>query len=159
MVDFARYFIDFAQKESCGECIPCRLGTRQLLTILTDITEGRGRPGDIDLLEKLAEGVKAGALCGLGQTAPNPVLTTVRYFRDEYEAHIDDGRCPAGVCRELIRFIIDEKKCTGCRACVKVCPQDAITGEKKKPHVIDEELCVKCGLCRDRCKFDAIKVC
>ena len=159
MVDFARYFLDFTQKECCGECIPCRLGTKQLLTILTDICEGRGKPDDIELLQEIAEGVKAGSLCGLGQTAPNPVLTTVRYFRNEYEAHIDDRRCPAGVCRELIRYFIDEQKCTGCGACLKVCPHGAITGEKKKPHVIDEELCVKCGLCRDRCKFDAVKVC
>ncbi len=158
MVDFARYFLDFAQKESCGECIPCRLGTRQLLEILTDITQGKGKPEDIDTLLELSEGIKAGSLCGLGQTAPNPVLTTIRYFRDEYEAHINEGRCPAGVCRSLITYSIKEDKCTGCGVCLKACPVDAITGEKKSPHVICEETCTRCGVCFETCKFDAIAV-
>jgi NADH:ubiquinone oxidoreductase subunit F (NADH-binding)/(2Fe-2S) ferredoxin/NAD-dependent dihydropyrimidine dehydrogenase PreA subunit len=158
MVDCARYFLDFARKESCGECVPCRLGTRQLLEILTDITQGKGKPEDIDTLLELSEGIKAGSLCGLGQTAPNPVLTTIRYFRDEYEAHINEGRCPAGVCRSLITYSIKEDKCTGCRVCSKFCPVDAIAGEKKSPHVICEETCTRCGVCFETCKFDAIAV-
>ena len=158
MVDFARYFLDFAQKESCGECVPCRLGTRQLLTILTDICEGRGRPDDVDTLIELSEGIKAGSLCGLGQTAPNPVLTTIRYFREEYEAHINAGRCPAGVCRELITFSIDPEQCNGCTACAKACPVNAICGEKKQAHVLDSDLCTRCGVCRDTCKFGGVVV-
>ena len=155
MVDFARYFLDFTQKESCGECVPCRLGTKQLLDILTDITHGKGKTEDISLLEELASGIKASSLCGLGQTAPNPVLTTLKYFRNEYEAHID-GKCPAKSCIEFIEFIILEDKCTGCTACVKACPQDAITGEVKKPHLIDQEKCIKCGICHETCNFNAI---
>ncbi|MFC1454286.1 NADH-ubiquinone oxidoreductase-F iron-sulfur binding region domain-containing protein, partial [Verrucomicrobiota bacterium] len=157
MVDFARYFLDFAQKESCGECIPCRLGTKQLFTILTDICEGRGKPDDIDLLKEIAEGVKAGSLCGLGQTAPNPVLTTIRYFRDEYAAHIEGKKCPAKVCKALITYTISDR-CTGCRKCVKNCPVSCITGEKKKKHVINRDLCTKCGVCRDVCPFNAVDV-
>ena len=156
MVDFARYFLDFAQKESCGECVPCRLGTEQLLNILKDITAGRGKPGDIDLLVELAEGIKAGSLCGLGQTAPNPVLTTIRYFRDEYEAHVDQKRCPAKECPGLFRYEINPELCTGCRVCRKKCPVDAITGEKKKPHQIDQEKCTYCGTCFDVCRFSSV---
>ena len=158
MVDCARYFLDFAQKESCGECVPCRLGTRQLLDILTGITEGRGKSDDIDLLVELSEGIKAGALCGLGQTAPNPVLTTIRYFRDEYEAHIE-GRCPAKVCKALLTYEISAELCQGCQACKKACPVEAISGERKEVHSIDQSKCVKCSICFERCppKFHAVE--
>jgi NADH-quinone oxidoreductase subunit F len=156
MVDFARYFLDFAQKESCGGCVPCRLGTKQLLAILEDITAGKGQPQDIDLLLELAEGVKAGSLCGLGQTAPNPVLTTIRYFRDEYEAHTRQRRCPAGSCRALIKYAIDAQQCNGCGACRRACPYDAIHGEHKQPHSIQIEVCTRCGICRETCRFDAV---
>ena len=158
MVDVARYFLDFTQKESCGECVPCRLGTKQMLDILQDITEGRGRPGDIELLEELAVAVKKGSLCGLGQTAPNPVLTTIRYFRDEYEAHISEHRCPALACRTFIRYQIDPDKCKACGLCRKACPTDAIWGEKKTLHVIDQSKCIKCGVCQETCpeRFGAV---
>ncbi|MFC1528425.1 NADH-ubiquinone oxidoreductase-F iron-sulfur binding region domain-containing protein [Candidatus Latescibacterota bacterium] len=158
MVDFARYFLDFTQKESCGECVPCRLGTNQMLAILEDITNGKGKPDDIDLLVELAEGIKTGSLCGLGQTAPNPVLTTIHYFRDEYEAHIKYKKCPAKVCKGLIKYTIDSEKCTGCTVCAKNCPQEAISGEKKESHSIDQNNCVKCGICFDVCKFEAVFV-
>jgi NADH-quinone oxidoreductase subunit F len=159
MVDIARYFLDFTQKESCGECVPCRLGTKQMLCILEDITQGKGRPEDIDLLTEICQVVKSGSLCGLGQTAPNPVLTTLRYFRDEYEAHIFDKRCPARVCKDLLYYTISPEKCTGCVLCAKSCPVEAITGEKKKVHVIDQSKCIKCGICLERCpaKFDAVE--
>jgi len=158
MVDFARYFLDFTQKESCGKCVPCRLGTKQMLVILEDIAAGKGKPSDMDLLLEIGEAVKAGALCGLGQTAPNPVLSTLRYFKDEYLAHINDKKCPAGVCRALIEFSIDKDKCTGCTLCTKKCPSNCITGEKKQPHVIDKTACIKCGMCAEVCKFAAVKV-
>jgi NADH-quinone oxidoreductase subunit F/NADP-reducing hydrogenase subunit HndC len=151
MVDIARYFINFTTQESCGKCVPCRLGTKQMLDILTDMTEGKGRPGDIELLEELGEGVKAGSLCGLGQTAPNPVLSTIRYFRDEYEAHIHQKRCPALACKALLEYSIDPAKCAACGLCKKACATGAISGEKKKPHVIDPALCIKCGSCFDVC--------
>ena len=151
MVDFARYFLDFAEKESCGKCAPCRLGTTQLLEILQDITEGRGRPGDIELLEELAEGVKVGSLCGLGQTAPNPVLTTLRYFREEYEAHLYEKRCPAKACRALISYHINAETCVGCGLCLKACPVLAISGERKEAHSIDQSKCIKCGMCFEKC--------
>ena len=157
MVDLARYFLSFTQSESCGKCTPCREGTKRMLEILERITKGKGEPEDIPRLEKLAVAVKDSSLCGLGQTAPNPVLTTLRYFRDEYEAHIFDRRCPAGLCKDLLSYYIDGELCTGCRACVRVCPADAISGEKKEPHVIDEAKCVSCGACFDRCKFGAVK--
>jgi len=150
MVDFARYFLDFAEKESCGKCVPCRLGTKQMLTILEDIVAGRGKPEDIDLLEELGEAVKAGSLCGLGQTAPNPVLTTLRYFREEYEAHIFGKACPAKQCKALISYNILES-CVGCGLCLRNCSAKAISGEPKKLHVIDQEICHQCGVCYEVC--------
>ena len=158
MVDMARYFVKFLTEESCGKCVPCREGLDRMLDLLNAVTEGKGKNEDIELLEELGSVIKEASLCGLGGTAPNPVLSTIRYFRDEYMAHVLDKRCPAGVCRSLIKFTIDEAKCTGCRVCARECPQGAITGEKKKLHVIDREKCIKCGLCRDLCKFDAVLV-
>ena len=151
MVDVARYFLDFTRKESCGECVPCRLGTKQMLDILEDITGGRGAPDDIDLLVELAESIKLGSLCGLGQTAPNPVLTTIRYFRNEYEAHVNEKKCPAKVCKALMHYFIVPEKCIGCRRCFKACPVNAISGEPKKVLVIDQEACIRCGLCLSVC--------
>jgi len=159
MVDIAKYFINFLEGESCGKCVPCREGLKQMSQILTDITEGRGKEGDVELLEQLSAAVIDGSLCALGTTAPNPVLSTIRYFRDEYEAHIKDKKCPAGVCKELITYRIDEEKCPGCGLCVKACPVEAITFMgKKKPVVLDQKKCIKCGACYDVCKLDAIKV-
>ena len=151
MVDVARYFLNFTQEESCGKCVPCRVGTRQLVEILTRITSGKGEEKDLERLEDLAITVKAGSLCGLGQTAPNPVLTTIRYFRDEYEAHIQEKSCPALVCKNLISYFIEPGKCVGCLLCLKNCPAEAISGEKKKLHLISQEKCVKCGVCFDIC--------
>ncbi len=151
MVDVARYFLDFTQEESCGKCVPCRLGTRQLVEILTRITQGRGENRDIKSLRDLSKSIKAGSLCGLGQTAPNPVLTTLRYFQDEYEAHIEEKTCPALVCKDLIAYYIEPEKCVGCLLCLKNCPVEAISGERKKVHLIDQELCIKCGACLDIC--------
>jgi NADH:ubiquinone oxidoreductase subunit F (NADH-binding)/(2Fe-2S) ferredoxin/Pyruvate/2-oxoacid:ferredoxin oxidoreductase delta subunit len=158
MVDVAKYFLNFLQDESCGKCVPCRLGIDRMLEIITDITEGRGKPEQLDLLEELAETVSETALCGLGKTAPNPVLTTLRYFRNEYEAHIREKKCPAGVCKALITYSIDPDKCNGCGVCLRGCPHNAISGGKKQVHVIDTNLCQKCGICRSECKFDAIWV-
>jgi len=158
MVDVAKYFLKFLQDESCGKCVPCRIGIDRMLEIVTDITEGRGRPEQLDLLEDLSETVAEASLCALGKTAPNPVLSTLKYFRDEYEAHIHEGRCPAGVCRSLITYSIKEKECNGCGRCLPACPHGAISGEKKKPHTIDTETCTRCGICRDLCKFDAVVV-
>jgi len=156
MVDIARFFLDFTQDESCGKCVPCRVGTRHMLDMLNRICAGGGKEGDIEELEGLAQDIKDGSLCGLGQTAPNPVLTTIRYFRDEYEAHIREKRCPAHACAALLQYEILPDKCTGCRACVKACPADAISGERKKPHVLDQAKCIKCGACFDTCRFEAI---
>ncbi len=158
MVDVARYFLTFTENESCGKCVPCRMGTQHLLRMLTDICEGRGTPEYIDRLRLIGDTVKRTSLCGLGQTAPNPVLTTLRHFEDEYLVHIEHGKCPAGVCRELISFRIDQEKCTGCRACVQVCPVEAIVGAKKKPHQINQEVCIRCGSCRQACKFGSVIV-
>jgi len=158
MVDVAKYFLSFLQDESCGKCTSCREGIKQMLQILTRITQGKGKEGDIELLEELSEVVRDTSLCALGQTAPNPVLTTIRYFRNEYEAHIKDKKCPAKVCRDLITYTIDEEKCTGCMRCLKECPQQAIVGERKKPHRILQEKCIKCGICYESCRFDAVKV-
>ena len=156
MVGMAKFFLDFTAKESCGKCIHCRIGTTRMLEILTRITKGEGKPGDIELLEELCYGIKDGALCGLGQTAPNPVLTTIKYFRDEYEAHINDKKCPSGECSDLVEYYIVEDKCKGCTLCARNCPVDAITGEVKKPHFIDTDKCIKCGKCYSSCRFDAI---
>ncbi len=158
MVGMAKFFLDFTAKESCGKCVHCRIGTKRMLEILGRIVEGEGQEGDIEKLEELCMAVKDGALCGLGQTAPNPVLTTIRYFRDEMEAHITEKRCPAGECRNLITYSIDQDKCIGCSACAKKCPADAISGEVKSPFVIDADKCVKCGNCKTVCRQDAIIV-
>ena len=156
MVDMARYFLNFLRDESCGKCTACREGIRRMLDLLMDITQGRGRPGDIELLEELAHVVADTSLCQLGATAPNPVLTTIKYFRSEYEAHVNDRKCPAGVCKELVRYSIIEAKCPGCGLCVKECPQGAITGERKKPHHLDASRCIKCGACYEVCRMGAI---
>jgi NADH:ubiquinone oxidoreductase subunit F (NADH-binding)/NAD-dependent dihydropyrimidine dehydrogenase PreA subunit/(2Fe-2S) ferredoxin len=156
MVNTAKFFLEFTQAESCGKCTPCRIGTKRLLEILERITSGNGKKGDIELLEELSEDIKATSLCGLGMTAPNPVLSTIKYFRHEYEAHINDKKCPAAVCKDLIKYSILEDICKGCGACKKVCPADAIRGIKKTPHRIDPELCIKCGTCFTACKFKAI---
>jgi NADH:ubiquinone oxidoreductase subunit F (NADH-binding)/(2Fe-2S) ferredoxin/Pyruvate/2-oxoacid:ferredoxin oxidoreductase delta subunit len=156
MVNIARFFLDFTQAESCGKCTPCRSGTRRLLEILDRITKGEGKPSDLNLLEDLGNDIKMASLCGLGQTAPNPALSTLRYFRDEYEAHIHEKRCPAGVCKALVTYMILSDKCTGCTMCARVCPTGAAVGQKKEPHEIIQEKCVKCGACLEACKFGAI---
>ena len=158
MVNMARFFLDFTAKESCGKCVHCRIGTKRMHEILTRITEGKGKEGDVELLQELCNGIKAGALCGLGQTAPNPVLTTIRYFRDEYDAHIREARCPAHECAALKKYSIDPAKCKGCTMCAKKCPVGAITGTVKQPHVIDPSKCIKCGQCVATCKFGAVAV-
>jgi NADH-quinone oxidoreductase subunit F len=156
MVDVAKFFLDFTCKESCGKCTFCRMGTKRMLEILDRITNGHGREGDLEKLEELAYQIKDNSLCGLGQTAPNPVLTTIRYFRDEYEAHINHKKCPAKVCRPLLTYKVDEEKCTGCMVCLKNCPVKAITGERKQKHLINQDLCTKCGVCFTKCKFQSI---
>lgn len=156
MVNIAKFFLQFTQSESCGKCVPCRIGTKRLLEILERITSGHGREGDIDLLQDLANDIKATSLCGLGQTAPNPILSTIKYFRDEYEAHITKKKCPAGVCKDLLSYVIIAEKCKGCGACKRVCPAGAISGEKKQAHTIDTDICVRCGACFEACKFKAI---
>ena len=157
MVDIAKFFLEFTVDESCGKCPPCRIGTKRMHEILDRITSGKGEEGDIEKLEILAESIKQGALCGLGQTAPNPVLSTLRYFRDEYEAHVKEKRCPAGVCKAMLKYTIIPDKCKGCSLCSRKCPVNAISGEVKKPYVIDQSKCIKCGVCMDTCKFAAIE--
>jgi NADH:ubiquinone oxidoreductase subunit F (NADH-binding)/NAD-dependent dihydropyrimidine dehydrogenase PreA subunit len=158
MVSTAKFFLEFTADESCGKCPPCRVGTRVMLDMLTDITEGHGKEGDIETLKDLSKDIISTSLCGLGQTAPNPVLTTIRYFKDEYDSHIKDHWCKAGICSSLCSFDISEELCKGCGACLKACPQSAITGEKKQPHRIIQELCVQCRTCYDMCKFGSIKI-
>jgi NADH-quinone oxidoreductase subunit F len=158
MVDVAKFFLNFTQEESCGKCTFCRIGTKRMLEILTRITEGKGEEGDIEELEALSYEIKDNSLCGLGQTAPNPVLTTIKYFRDEYEAHIRDRKCPAKVCTACLIYEVDPEKCTGCTVCAKNCPSNAIDGERKEVHFIRQEDCIKCGACYTKCKFDAIIV-
>ena len=156
MVDIAKFFLEFTVDESCGKCTPCRVGTKRMLEILDRITEGKGTLEDIDKLEELAETIKTTALCGLGQTAPNPVLSTLRYFRDEYVAHVTEKKCPAGVCKALLSYKIVADKCKGCSLCAKKCPVGAISGEIKSPFTIDTDKCIKCGVCESSCKFNAI---
>lgn len=156
MVDIARFFLEFTVDESCGKCSPCRIGTKRLMQLLDKVTSGNGTMEDLDLLEELSLHIKSNSLCGLGQTAPNPVLSTLRHFREEYEAHVKEHRCPAGVCKALLLYYILEDKCIGCTACSRVCPVDAISGEVKKLHVIDHDKCIKCNACLEKCRFDAI---
>ena len=158
MVDIARYFMDFVQDESCGKCTPCRVGTRRMLEILEDICAGKGKPSDLDTLEMLCKQIRITSLCGLGQGAPNPVESTLKHFRDEYEAHIYEKRCPAKVCKALISYKIEAETCTGCMVCARNCPAGAITGERRKPHVIDPDSCIRCGICMQVCNFNAVTV-
>ncbi|MBN2467034.1 MAG: 4Fe-4S binding protein, partial [Deltaproteobacteria bacterium] len=158
MVDVARFFLSFTVEESCGKCTFCRIGTKRMLEILERITKGQGKEDDMEILQSLGESIIKGSLCGLGQTAPNPVLTTLRYFRHEYDAHIKDHKCPAKKCKALITYRVDEEKCNGCHLCIKICPVGATSGNPKEPHKIDPELCTRCGFCRDACKFNAIVV-
>jgi NADH:ubiquinone oxidoreductase subunit F (NADH-binding) len=157
MVDVARFFLNFTQSESCGKCTPCREGTKRMLEILNRICDGEGKDGDIELLQELGEHIKSTSLCGLGQSAPNPVLSTIRHFRDEYEAHIHDHNCPAGVCSDLAEaYVIDEEACIGCSKCSRVCPVGAISGEIKNPFTIDPDVCIACGACEPECPVSAI---
>ena len=157
MVSMAQFFLDFTAKESCGKCIHCRIGTKRMLEILNRIVKGEGKDGDIELLEELCLSIKDGALCGLGQTAPNPVLTTIKYFRNEYEAHINEKKCPAKSCADLLTYSINADKCKGCTLCAKKCPAGAISGQVKTAHVIDNSKCIKCGACLNNCRFGAVE--
>ena len=157
MVDIAKYFIDFLKDESCGKCTPCREGLINLSNILTKITKGEGKESDIELMEDIAKTMELSSLCALGQTAANPVLSTIKYFRDEYEAHIKDKKCPAGVCKELIKYKVNDN-CTGCTVCAKNCPVNAISGKVKEKHFIDTNKCIKCNVCYEVCNFDSITV-
>jgi NADP-reducing hydrogenase subunit HndC len=156
MVDIARFFLDFTVEESCGKCTPCRVGNKRLYELLTKVTEGKATRDDLDKIEELSAFIKENSLCGLGQTAPNPVLSTIRYFRDEYLEHIDNKKCPAGVCKALMQYKIITEKCIGCTLCARNCPVSAISGKVKQPHEIDQEKCIKCGVCMEKCKFSAI---
>ncbi|MFC1718430.1 NADH-ubiquinone oxidoreductase-F iron-sulfur binding region domain-containing protein, partial [Candidatus Poribacteria bacterium] len=156
MVDVARYFLDFTQRESCGKCVPCRIGTKRVLEILTRIVEGEGEEGDVELLEEMSATIRDSSVCALGRTAPNPVLTTIRFFRDEYDAHIRDKRCPAHACKSLFIYQIDAEACKGCGLCKKNCPKEAVSGERKEAHEIDQDLCIKCGICSEVCPFEAV---
>jgi NADP-reducing hydrogenase subunit HndC len=156
MVDIAKFFLEFTVDESCGKCVPCRIGTKRMYEILERITQGKGELEDLDKLENLANSIKQSALCGLGQTAPNPVLSTLKYFRHEYVAHVVDKKCPAGVCKAMMTYTIVADKCKGCSLCARKCPVNAISGEIKKPYVIDQDKCIKCGVCMESCKFAAI---
>jgi NADH-quinone oxidoreductase subunit F len=157
MVDVARYFLKFLTEESCGKCVPCREGLKQMLAMFDDLVAGRAKPGDLARIEELSAGMQLGSLCELGKSAPNPVLSTLRYFRGEYEAHIDRRACPAGICRELTAYEIIDAKCDGCHACFKACPVDAITGVVKEKHVIHQDKCISCGACWDACPTEAIR--
>ena len=158
MVDFAKFFLDFTVEESCGKCSPCRIGNKRLNELLDKICKGNGAPEDIDRLINLSVVIKDTSLCNLGQSSPNPVLSTLNHFRDEYDAHITDKKCPAGVCKALMIYEIVEENCVGCTACARACPVGAIIGERKEIHKIDTRLCIKCGACLDRCKFNAVIV-
>jgi NADP-reducing hydrogenase subunit HndC len=156
MVDIAKFFLEFTVDESCGKCPPCRIGTKRMLEILEKITSGKGEMEDIERLETLAKNINASALCGLGQSSPQPIMSTLRFFRDEYIAHVRDKKCPAGVCKALMNYTVDPDKCKSCGLCARNCPVGAISGEKKVPYVIDTDKCIKCGVCMEKCPFKAI---
>jgi heterodisulfide reductase subunit A-like polyferredoxin len=158
MVSIARFYLEFTLDESCGKCTPCRIGNKRLHEILTRITEGKGTMADLDRLRMLSSTIKDTALCGLGQTSPNPVLSTLDNFYDEYIAHVKDQKCPAGQCKSMLHYLVDPESCTGCTLCFRNCPVGAISGEKKMPHYINQSLCIKCGICYDKCKFKAISI-